>query len=115
VNIVVDDQNGNPVDYMPSSMWVYFNFAPGSNLSSLESTLTQFQYNWNSPGANQLAVDLPVSLGSDPVLDFDFSGYSGLEVTGLAAVPEPASLSILLLGAPVLLSRRRRYYLPPAS
>ncbi len=109
VNIVVDDQNGQPTDYLPNNMWVYFTFAGGSNLTALESTLSQFHYAWQSgASANQLAIDLPVSLGSDPVLDFDFSNYAGVEVTGLAAVPEPGTFSILLLSTACLIGRRRR-------
>jgi fibronectin-binding autotransporter adhesin len=111
VNIAVDNQNGQTTDYLPSDMWVYFTFSSGSNLTALESNLTAFHYAWQNvggPSANELAIDLPVSLGSDPVLDFDFSNYTGVEVTGLAAVPEPGSLSLLAISSACLIARRRR-------
>jgi hypothetical protein len=108
-NIVVDNASGQPTNYLPSSMWVDFTFSTGSNLSALESALTAFGYSWtNSPANNQLAIDLPVSLVSDPVLDFNFSNYAGVDVTGLAAVPEPSSLSLLAISSACLIARRRR-------
>jgi hypothetical protein len=55
---------------------------------------------------------LTVSSGSaTPFLGFDFSqetNVGGVVVTNIAAVPEPASAAILLIGSSLLLGRRKR-------
>lgn len=60
-----------------------------------------------------LLISAPAPVG-DPFADLDFAGFSSdgiaggtLGVAGLALVPEPASVSLLVLGGLGLMSRRR--------
>jgi hypothetical protein len=112
---------------------VMFAFNSGSDLASLESDLTAFHYTWYDASGNyslgdgtqnsgnsgllsvyndyQMEVDLSGVSATDPVLDFDFSKYSGLEIVGVAvAVPEPSILGLLGAGAGGMLLRRRRIF-----
>lgn len=64
----------------------------------------RFQYTFSLPGSHSLAIGL-VDVG-------DFTGVSTLSLSGLhvSAVPEPASLSLLLMGLGLVagVARRRR-------
>jgi hypothetical protein len=132
VDISVTDSHGDPSSFTEGSVVALFDFGVSdqndSGLVSLETDLTSFNYTWfdiwGRNGANgvlgsssdlgqlafipgyQLEVDLP--LGGDPVLSFDFSKYSDLNVHSLAVVPEPTSMSLVLLGGLGFLGRRRR-------
>jgi|GEM_PF-940756 len=94
--------NGNPADIGPAAVTAF----AGSASAVFANTLTGNGNQWEQ-------FNLPFTADSSPttitvVGEFASSGhYIGLDNVSVAAVPEPASLSLLTLTAPALLARRR--------